>query len=79
MKVFVLILIIKKKIFLHVYWSKKMRKQCIKIGNSTENSEISRNFREDKLKNNQIHMKFSISNLLFWFLTVFFVQFMDYF
>ena len=37
-----------------------------------ENSEISRNFREGKIKINQIYMKFSISNLLFWFLTVFF-------
>ena len=37
-----------------------------------ENSEISRNFPEGKMKINQIYMKFSISNLLFWFLTVFF-------
>ena len=36
-----------------------------------ENSEISRNFREGKIKINQIYMKFSISNLLFWFLMFF--------
>ena len=32
-----------------------------------ENSEISRNFREGKIKINQIYMKFSISNLYLGF------------
>ena len=32
----------------------------------SENSEINRNFREGKVKINQIYQKFSILNLLFW-------------
>ena len=40
MKVFVLILINKKISFLHVYWSKKLEKKCIKIGNSTQSQQL---------------------------------------